>query len=146
MGRLYGDWYSLSYQQFYIALTGIVSCGKSFWNIKLPFPMGISYSSATFALPFPTYINTCSDRYVVRLLNLNFFKEMWSTYSNELHMLLNSGTVKHFCSNYTVCPKCCQWSILVINDIKIYNNKVSSAAPFWSTLASFKMIEDCDIR
>ena len=119
MGSLSGDWYILSYQQFYIALTDIVSCGKSFWNFKLPFPMGLSYNAVTFILPFPTYINTCSDHYVVRLLTLQFFNEMWSNYSNELHMVPNSGTAKYLCNDYTGCPKCGQWSVLIINDIKI---------------------------
>ena len=37
-----------------------------------PFPEGLNYDSATVAVLFPTYSNTCSDRYVVRPLTLIF--------------------------------------------------------------------------
>ena len=51
---------------------------------------GLSYNSATVAVLFPTYSNTCSDRYVVRLLTVVFDSGVRATYSNVLHVMLNS--------------------------------------------------------
>jgi len=64
----------------------------------VPYPSGLSfssaYNSATVAVLLPTFNNTCSDRYMVRLLTLIFGSGVWSTCSNELHMVLNRGISK----------------------------------------------------
>ena len=54
------------------------------------FTGALDYNSATFAVLFSTYNNTCSDGYMVRLLILIFDSTVWSTYSNVLHVVLNS--------------------------------------------------------
>jgi hypothetical protein len=55
---------------------------------------GSSYISATVAILFPTYSNTCSDRYVFKLLTWICDSAVWSVYSNVLNMVLNSGIAK----------------------------------------------------
>jgi hypothetical protein len=55
----------------------------------IPILGGLNLKSATFAVLFPTYTNTCSDHYVVRLLTLIIVSAVWSTDSNVLHLVLN---------------------------------------------------------
>ena len=53
--------------------------------------MGFIYISATVAVLFPTYSNTCADPYVVRLLTLIFGSTDWYAYSDVLYVVLGSG-------------------------------------------------------
>jgi len=53
------------------------------------FTGGLNYKSPTFAVLFPTY-NNCSGQCMVRLLVLFFDRAVRFTYSNKLHVVLNS--------------------------------------------------------
>jgi hypothetical protein len=54
----------------------------------LLFTGSLNYNSATFEILFTPYNNTCSDRYLFRLLILIIDSEVWPTYSIELHLIL----------------------------------------------------------
>jgi len=58
------------------------------------FPSSLSYNYVALAVLFPTYSNTCSDRWVVRLLTLIFDSTVCSTYNKVLHVVLNIGNAK----------------------------------------------------
>jgi len=76
-----------------LPLASVASPSKCFPPLNCHFPGFLSYNFAALTVLFFSCSNTCSDCYVGSLLTSVFHNLVWSTCTQELHILLNIGMV-----------------------------------------------------